>query len=68
MRHSLTDKSIQAATIVGSWSEYPGLIPSDKLAAAFNEKSKRLKGKNKEGIDQAGTPSDSLLSEVIIVG
>ena len=51
MRHSLSDQSVRAATVLGSWSEYPGLIPSDKLTAAFNAKNKCPKGKNQEEDD-----------------
>jgi len=57
MRHSLSDNSVQAATVVGSWATFPGLIPHNEIAAIFNEKSKRLKGKCAE------TTSDAILVE-----
>jgi hypothetical protein len=45
MRHSLSDRSVHAATLVGSWAAFPGLIPQAELIQAFDEKGKRLKGK-----------------------
>jgi hypothetical protein len=45
MRHTLNDESVHAATLVGSWAAFPGLIPHDDVIQTFNNKSKRPKGK-----------------------
>ena len=42
-RHSLSDASIQAATVLSSWAEIPGLVPEEKIIAVFKNKSKRAK-------------------------
>lgn len=47
MRHSLSDKSVRAATVVGSWAGLPGAIPSSEITTIFNDKSKRM-GKGKD--------------------
>jgi hypothetical protein len=63
MCHLLSDKSVRAATVLGSWSEIPGLIPAEKIAALFNSKSKCSKGKEVV-VDQT---DDGLLPEVVVV-
>ena len=63
MCHSLSDQSVRAATVLGSWSEYPRLIPSDKFTAAFNAKNKHLKGKNQE----EGDAHDNISSPEVTV-
>jgi hypothetical protein len=45
MRHSSSDKSVRAATVVGSWAGMPGVIPHNEISAIFSEKSKGPKGK-----------------------
>lgn len=45
MRHSLSDESTRAATVVGAWCSLPGAIPKNEIITAFKEKSKRRKGK-----------------------
>jgi hypothetical protein len=60
MRHSLSDQSVRAATVLGSWSESPELIPSTQLTAAFNEKSKRPKGNNQKA-GQVDAPEVTLI-------
>ena len=47
MRHSLSDKSVQAATVLGSWCVLPGAIPHKDILASFDEKHKRPKGSEK---------------------
>jgi hypothetical protein len=51
MRHSLSDKSVRAATVLGSWQDIPGIVHREELAATMNDKHKRPKGK--------GGPTDS---------
>lgn len=48
MRHSLSDESTRAATVLGSWCDFPGAIPRDDVIATFCDKNKRPKGKGKE--------------------
>jgi hypothetical protein len=45
MCHSLKDESVRAATLVGSWVSFPGVILHDELVKTLDEKSKRPKGK-----------------------
>ncbi|KAJ3532885.1 hypothetical protein NM688_g7357 [Phlebia brevispora] len=40
-RHGLSDKSVRAATILGSWVSVEGLIPEEELLERFRNKSKR---------------------------
>jgi hypothetical protein len=44
MRHSLSDKSIRAVTVLRSWCDMPDIIPCEELASKFADKLKRLKG------------------------
>ena len=44
MRHSLSDESTRAATVLGSWCNFPQAIPRDDIIAAFRDKNKRPKG------------------------
>ena len=44
MRHSLSENSVRATTVVGSWAGFDGAIPLDKIMAVFKEKRKRYKG------------------------
>lgn len=47
LRHSLSDKSARAATVLGSWSSLEGVIPKARIIQLFNDKSKRPKKKQK---------------------
>ena len=38
LRHSLSDESMQATTVLHAWSEIPGLIPEAKIIQAFKDK------------------------------
>jgi hypothetical protein len=51
MRHSLSDESTRAATVLGSWvASFPDLIPCDDIITLFKDKSKCMgKGKTREG-------------------
>ena len=42
-RHALSDKSVRASTVLGSWAAVSGLIPEAKVYEVFGEKSKRTK-------------------------
>jgi hypothetical protein len=49
MRHSLSDESTRAATVLSSWCHFPPAIPHNDIIANFRDKSKRPKGgKGKE--------------------
>lgn len=56
-RHSLSDESTRAATVLSSWASVPGLIPEDEIVAVFRDKTKRSKDKGKGGGDNADTTS-----------
>ena len=47
LRHSLSDKSAQAATVLGSWSSLEGVIPKAHIIQLFKDKSKWPKKKQK---------------------
>jgi hypothetical protein len=49
LRHTLSDDSTQASTILHAWSEIPSLIPEADIIKAFKDKGCRLKGVNKQG-------------------
>ncbi|KIP02039.1 hypothetical protein PHLGIDRAFT_79700 [Phlebiopsis gigantea 11061_1 CR5-6] len=42
-RHALSDESVRAATILGSWASVKGLIPEADILEVFRNKSKRTK-------------------------
>ena len=48
MRHSLSDKSTQAATVLGSWCSLLRAIPRNDIVTVFKEKSKQPKAKQTE--------------------
>lgn len=50
-RHSLSDESTRAATVLSSWATVEEIIPEKEILAAFAGKSKRGKGKEKAVID-----------------
>ena len=52
MWHSLSDQSVRAATVLGSWSHISQLIPHDEFITVFKEKSRRSRGE-KDGIADA---------------
>lgn len=47
MRHSLSDESTRAASVLGSWCDFPGIIPRDEIVDIFKNKSKQSKGKER---------------------
>ena len=60
MRHSLSDKSTRAATVLSSWCDFPPAIPRDDIVAIFIDKSKRPKGeKGKETVESEVLVNDS---------
>ena len=46
MRHSLSDESTRAASILGAWCDLPGAVPQNEIITVFHEKGKRPKGNN----------------------
>ena len=44
LRHSLSDESTQAATVLHAWSEIPGLIPEANIIQVFKDKCWCLNG------------------------
>ncbi|KAJ7359547.1 hypothetical protein DFH08DRAFT_801337 [Mycena albidolilacea] len=42
MRHSLSDESTRAATVIGSWINLPDTIPREKIIRKFKDKSRRM--------------------------
>jgi hypothetical protein len=42
MRHSLSDESTRAATVIGSWIDLPDAIPQEKIIQEFKDKSRRM--------------------------
>lgn len=48
MRHSLSEESTRAASVLGSWCALPGAIPREDIMTVFKDKAKRPKGKEKE--------------------
>lgn len=42
-RHALSDESVRAATVLGSWAALKGIVPEDKMLEIFHNKSKRTK-------------------------
>ena len=46
MRHSLSDETTRAASVLGAWCDLPGAIPREEIMEVFKEKSKRPKGNN----------------------
>ena len=50
MRHSLSDESTRAATVLGSWAaSFPDLIPCSDIVGILKDESKHSKGKCREG-------------------
>ena len=44
MQHWLSDESVHAVTVLGSWCSLPGAIPREEIIASLQDKSKHLKG------------------------
>jgi len=61
LRHTLSDESMQASTVLHTWSEIPGLIPEADIINIFKEKGCCLKGKGKlsKDVDSTVSVSDS---------
>ena len=57
MRHSLSDESTRAATVLSSWCNFPSAIPREQIISIFCDKSERPKGKGKEVADAEGNAS-----------
>jgi hypothetical protein len=55
MRHSLSDESTRAATVLSSWCDFPSAIPREQIISIFRDKSKRPKGKGKEVVNAEGS-------------
>ena len=66
MRHSLSDESTRAATVLGSWCTFPDLVPCGEIVSIFKDKSScsgskaAAKGKGK---DKEATSMDSIEGE-----
>jgi hypothetical protein len=64
MCHSLVDRSVHAATLVGSWVAFPGLIPQEKLIQTFNDKGKWPKGKAPVLGDEQ---EEDMVTEIVLI-
>ena len=53
MRHSLSDESTRAATVLSSWCDFPPAIPRDEIIVTFKDKSKRPKGGKGKEVSEA---------------
>jgi len=56
MRHSLSDESTRAATVLSSWMSVPRLVPELDIIQVFRDKASRTgksKGKGIEGCEEA---------------
>ena len=42
-RHNLSEKSVHAATVLGSWAQAGGIIPEEEILEALKNKSRRTK-------------------------
>lgn len=45
LRHSLSDKSVRSATVLGAWCEKKGLVPISDITEVFRNKKRRTKKK-----------------------
>lgn len=59
MRHSLSDESTCAATVLSSWHNIPNLILYNEIVSEFKDKGKCSKGKGKV------REVDGLMSEIV---
>ncbi|KAJ3519443.1 hypothetical protein NMY22_g13198 [Coprinellus aureogranulatus] len=48
LRHSLSDASTRAQTVLGEWTKVPGLVPFEKIVKVFKDKLKRSKRPREE--------------------
>jgi hypothetical protein len=46
MRHSLSDESTRAASVLGAWCDLEGAVPRDEIMEVFKDKGKRPKYNN----------------------
>lgn len=64
MRHSLSDESTRAATVLSSWCTFPELVPRSEIVSVFKEKSSRMgskakgKGRDISITDTSNSPID----------
>jgi hypothetical protein len=59
MQHLLSDKSVRAATVLGSWCSLAGAIPQDEVVASIRDKSKCSKGKEPAAASTSNIVMDS---------
>jgi len=53
LRHSLSDESTRAATVLSSWIEMPGLLPEADILRVLHAKASRpSKLKGKEAVEE----------------
>jgi hypothetical protein len=55
MRHSLSDESTCAASVLGAWCDLPGAVPQDEIMAIFKEKGKQPKNNNVSVVSSEGS-------------
>ena len=48
LRHSLSDASVRASTLLGSWASIPSLVPESDIVNLIRETSERQSTKGKE--------------------
>jgi hypothetical protein len=54
LRHTLSDESTRATTVLNTWSEIPGLIPEANIIQVFKNKCRRINGKEQvESVEDA---------------
>lgn len=58
MRHSLSDESTRAATVLSSWATIPGLIPEADVIQVFKDKAKRSKKDIEEDNEETAATVD----------
>lgn len=46
MRHSLSDESTRAASVLGAWSDLAGAVPREEIMEIFKDKGRRPKQNN----------------------
>jgi hypothetical protein len=55
MRHSLSDESTRAASVLGKWCDLPRAVPRDEIMAIFKDKGKRPKNNNVSAVSLEGS-------------
>lgn len=58
MRHSLSDVSVRASTVVGSWAEQEGLIPEANIIQVFRDKAKCAGKRSAQGDREVWSEDD----------